>query len=157
MEQTDLKSGRRSFLIQTGTILGIGIAGTVVPGLLSSCQRNESPVISTVQKEIDVTQYAGLQTDYEGEKILFKGLNENMPILVIRKSEGNYIVFNTKCTHQNCEIDLPDSGSKTILCGCHGSFFNEEDGAVLNGPATTNLQILQSSFNAATNILTVTI
>ena len=157
MDLTENKSGRRNFLIQTGSIIGFTIAGTFISGLISSCERNESPVRANVKKDIDITQYPELQTDYEGTKIKFKGLNENMPIMIVKLPGTNYIVFNSKCTHQGCEIDLPDGGSKTILCGCHGSFFNEEDGVVLNGPATTNLQILPSVFDAATNILTVTI
>ncbi|TAL69434.1 MAG: hypothetical protein EPN82_06260 [Bacteroidetes bacterium] len=157
MESTDYKSGRRNFLIQTGSIIGITIAGTLITGLVTSCEKNESPVIANVKKDIDVTQYPELLNDYEGVKIKYQNLNENMPIMIVKLPGTNYIVFNTKCTHQGCEVELPDAGSKTILCACHGSFFNEDDGVVLNGPATTNLTVMPSSFNASTNILTVTI
>lgn len=157
MEFSDSKSGRRQFIIQSGTLLGIGIMGTVVPGLLSSCQRNEGPVNAGVKKEIDVTQYPDLQMDLGAVKETFQGLNENLPIMIVRISEGNFVVFNTKCTHEACEVDLPDSAIGTILCSCHGSFFNQTDGKVLNGPATKDLVRFPSTFDPLTNILTVTI
>lgn len=158
MEFTDssLELHRRNFLIQAGSLLGIGIVAAAVPGLITSCQKSEGPVNTGVKKEVDITQYAELQNDFGAVKVSFTGQNENMPVIIIRKSAGNFLVLTSKCSHQGCEVNAPDTSAKTISCPCHGSKYSEVDGSVINGPTTSALKIIASSFNQATNILTIT-
>jgi cytochrome b6-f complex iron-sulfur subunit len=156
MELSDLTLERRKFIIQAGSLLGIGIVAAAVPGLITSCQKSENPVNTGVQKEVDITQYPELQNDFGAVKVSFTGQNENMPVLIIRKSAGLFMVITSKCTHQGCEVNVPDPVAKTISCPCHGSKFSEVDGSVINGPASQSLRTITSSFNSLTNILTIT-
>ncbi|OGU13744.1 MAG: hypothetical protein A2X61_06250 [Ignavibacteria bacterium GWB2_35_12] len=157
MELSDSTLQRRHFLIQAGSLLGIGIAAAAIPGLITSCQQNESPVNTGVKKEVDISQYPELQNDFGAVKISFTGLNENMPVIIIRKSAGNFLVLSSKCTHEGCMVDDPDTSAKTISCPCHGSKYSELDGSVINGPAQSSLKQIPSSFDTATNILTITL
>ncbi len=89
MEFSDSSLERRSFLIQAGSLLGIGIVAAAAPGLITSCQKSESPVDSGIKKDVDLTQYSELQSDFGAVKVLFPGLNEDKPVIIIRKSSGN--------------------------------------------------------------------
>jgi cytochrome b6-f complex iron-sulfur subunit len=157
MNETQITESRRNFLSQTGALLGIGTFSFIMPGLFSSCQQNEGPTnITGSKKDVDISQFPSLQNDFGAVKTSFTGINSDMPIIIIRKSLGTFLVLTSKCSHQGCEVNLPDSGSKTIMCPCHGSVYSEVDGSVINGPATFGLQQFQSSFNSTTNILTIT-
>ena len=51
---------------------------------------------------------------------------------------ANYAALSRICTHLGCTIGLPDGAGK-MGCGCHGSVFLVQTGAVTNGPATKPL------------------
>lgn len=157
MESSNSSFERRNFLIQAGSLLGIGLVTATLPGLMTSCQQSESPVNTGVKREVDITQYPDLLNDFGFVKVSFTGLNESMPVLIIRKSAGNFLVLSTKCSHQGCEVDDPDPIAKTIPCPCHGSVYSEVDGSVINGPALNSLKLIPGSFDSGTNILTITL
>jgi Rieske Fe-S protein len=50
----------------------------------------------------------------------------------------NYVALSRICTHLGCTINLPD-GTGKMGCGCHGSVFQLQTGAVVNGPASKPL------------------
>jgi Rieske Fe-S protein len=62
-------------------------------------------------------------------------------VVVTQPTQGTFKCFTAICTHQGCTV--ADVGGGTINCGCHGSKFNAEDGAVVNGPASTPLAAQQ--------------
>jgi Rieske Fe-S protein len=62
-------------------------------------------------------------------------------VVVTQPTQGTFKCFTAICTHQGCTV--ADVGDGTINCGCHGSRFNAEDGAVVNGPASTPLAAQQ--------------
>ncbi len=49
--------------------------------------------------------------------------------VILAASNGTVVCHTAICTHMQCTV--PASGS----CPCHGSKFNVETGAVINGPA----------------------
>jgi nitrite reductase/ring-hydroxylating ferredoxin subunit len=116
MEIKNSTPGRRNFLIKSGTLLGLGLVAVSAPGLISSCQQSESPVNTGIQKDVDISQYPELQNDFGSVKLSFSGLNESTPVIIIRKSEGNFIVLSSKCTHEGCIVGDPDPSTKTITC-----------------------------------------
>lgn len=59
------------------------------------------------------------------------------PIIVTRIDDATYVAFSSACTHQGCEVLLPDSDG-VIRCPCHGSSFDMR-GKVIGGPAPTDL------------------
>jgi Rieske Fe-S protein len=50
----------------------------------------------------------------------------------------NFVALSRICTHLGCTIGLPD-GTGNMGCGCHGSVFQTQSGAVVNGPANKPL------------------
>jgi cytochrome b6-f complex iron-sulfur subunit len=50
----------------------------------------------------------------------------------------NFVALSRICTHLGCTINLPD-GAGNMGCGCHGSVFQAQSGAVVNGPANKPL------------------
>jgi Rieske Fe-S protein len=51
---------------------------------------------------------------------------------------ANYVALSRICTHLGCTLNLPDDAGK-MGCGCHGSVFVSQTGAVAAGPATKPL------------------
>jgi Rieske Fe-S protein len=58
-------------------------------------------------------------------------------IVLTRGPAGDIHGFSAICTHQGCLVGSVQHGQ--IICPCHGSRFNAETGAVINGPANLPL------------------
>ena len=64
----------------------------------------------------------------------------DVPVLLSQPNAGTVMCFSAVCTHQGCTVG---AGAKDYDCSCHGSKFNAETGAVLNGPAVTGLTAIK--------------
>lgn len=62
------------------------------------------------------------------------------PVLLSQPTAGTVMCFSAICTHQGCTVG---AAAKEFDCPCHGSKFNAETGAVLNGPAVTGLTAIK--------------
>ena len=63
--------------------------------------------------------------------------------IVVRSSSGTLSAVSAVCTHAGCTVQYQGG---VLLCPCHGSQFNAETGAVVQGPASTPLakkQVIQ--------------
>ena len=58
-------------------------------------------------------------------------------VVVTKDASGAIHAFSATCTHQGCTVSSVSGG--TINCPCHGSRFNADTGAVVQGPATRPL------------------
>lgn len=60
------------------------------------------------------------------------------PAVVVQPATGTFVAFDAICPHEGCTVayNAPD---KLFICPCHGSRFNGETGALVNGPATRGL------------------
>ena len=58
-------------------------------------------------------------------------------IVITQPQSGTFHAFTAVCTHAGCTVGSVSSG--TINCPCHGSRFNVNTGAVVNGPASSPL------------------
>jgi Rieske Fe-S protein len=76
-------------------------------------------------------------------------------VLIYRIAADQFSVLTTVCTHQGCEVDLPDA-SGVIQCPCHGSRYKAADGSVVNGPAPAALHKYASTFDVPTKKLLIT-
>jgi Rieske Fe-S protein len=70
---------------------------------------------------------------------------------VKRTGATTFVAFSRSCTHQGFPVDLSGSG---FLCNNHGSRF-DNNGHVTLGPAALNLTELVTSYDAATDKLTI--
>jgi nitrite reductase/ring-hydroxylating ferredoxin subunit len=78
----------------------------------------------------------------EGDAAAFEV--EGTEIAVARVS-GTLYAFGDICTHQGCTL-MPggELDGTELTCGCHGSMFSIETGAVLDGPATRPIEVYPS-------------
>jgi nitrite reductase/ring-hydroxylating ferredoxin subunit len=57
-------------------------------------------------------------------------------LLLLRRGGTIHAIAN-RCSHRGCSLHEGDfSGRLTVVCPCHGSTFNLQNGALLHGPAT---------------------
>jgi len=59
-------------------------------------------------------------------------------IIIFRTGDTSYMALSKECTHSQCTITY-NHADGNLPCPCHGSTFNT-GGAVLNGPAASNLK-----------------
>jgi cytochrome b6-f complex iron-sulfur subunit len=69
----------------------------------------------------------------------------------IKRSSDSFKVFSTRCTHLGCRI-RPADGDQ-MVCPCHGSAYDAENGSVIKGPAEKPLEML--NFNIVNDYLTI--
>jgi nitrite reductase/ring-hydroxylating ferredoxin subunit len=59
----------------------------------------------------------------------------------VARVDGTLYAFSDICTHRGCNlVDGGDLEGTEITCGCHGSVFSVESGAVIDGPATQPIE-----------------
>ena len=73
------------------------------------------------------------------------------PGLVLQPTPGQYVAFDAVCPHAGCTVGYYGA-TNVMACPCHGSQFNIETGAVLNGPAPHGLTKLQVSEGSDGNL-----
>ena len=56
--------------------------------------------------------------------------------IAVRSSSGTLTAVSAVCTHAGCTVEYQGG---VLFCPCHGSRFNAQTGAVLQGPASTPL------------------
>lgn len=63
---------------------------------------------------------------------------KSQKVVVTQPAAGQFKAFSVTCPHQGCAVDSVSNGE--IICPCHGSKFNIQDGSVANGPAGAPLE-----------------
>ena len=58
------------------------------------------------------------------------------PVVVARPAQDHVVAFSAICTHMGCTVA---PAGATLKCPCHGSAFDANTGAVINGPAAQPL------------------
>ncbi len=72
-------------------------------------------------------------------------------LMLIRKSESEFIAVRTVCTHKGCDVEL--EGTK-FVCPCHGSEYTL-DGKVTEGPAEKDLKTFETMFDSDKGTVTI--
>ena len=70
---------------------------------------------------------------------------------VKRTGASTFVAFSRACTHEGFPVDLQGTG---FFCNNHGSQF-DNNGNVTVGPATRNLTQLATSYDPATDVLSI--
>ena len=74
--------------------------------------------------------------------------------LTIINVGGRYRAFTSLCTHEGCTVSGYSGGR--MICPCHGSEFNQ-NGQVVNGPASSALREYAVILNATAQTLTIAV
>jgi Rieske Fe-S protein len=75
----------------------------------------------------------------------------NAQIAAKRTGPATFVAFSRACTHEGTRIDLVQTG---FFCPSHGSQF-DNNGHVTAGPATRDLDKLPTTYDPATDQLTI--
>ena len=68
-----------------------------------------------------------------------------------RTGATTFVAYSMFCTHAGCETFI---NGQQFDCPCHGSVFSST-GAVVQGPASRPLAVLPTSYDAASDTLTI--
>lgn len=72
------------------------------------------------------------------------------PAVLIRGDDGGYRAYSKVCTHAGCPVALYRHASHQLICPCHQSIFDVDDGAKnVSGPAPRPLPALALGVDAA--------
>lgn len=149
---------RRHFLGRCATLLrGVTIVGIMAP-LATGCDTSLEPGApgqngNDQGGNTQTFDVSTLTSDGQGVLTSTKG-PDGYSIMIVRTGEGNYTALSTRCTHQGCDVNLPENGA--IACPCHGSRF-ALDGSVLNGPANAPLTEYTLTYDEVAATVAVTI
>ena len=121
-------TSRRSVIIGTGVAAAAGVGGFVWYTAAGPKPRATSPTpgggSATLAPLSDVPQNGGIVLADDS--------------IVLTRESGNTVHgFSAICTHQGCLVSKVSGGQ--ISCPCHGSVFDANSGAVINGPAAAPL------------------
>lgn len=78
-------------------------------------------------------------------------LKVNDEIMLIRKTDTEFLAVKTVCTHKGCDVEL--EGDK-FVCPCHGSEYTI-DGKVTTGPAKNDLKVFETIFDSDKGTVTI--
>jgi thiosulfate dehydrogenase [quinone] large subunit len=73
-----------------------------------------------------------------GGSAVFNDPKTGDPAVVVQPVAGTFAAFDTICPHEGCTVDY-DAPARLFICPCHGSRFNGQTGALVQGPATRGL------------------
>ena len=95
---------------------------------------SSAPSPATTPSKVSGYLVAHLTELHEGESkvVSAKDLTGQTKFIALFLSGGVVSAHSAVCTHQGCTVG--ESG-KQLACPCHGSVYNAQTGAVINGPA----------------------
>jgi len=125
------KSKRRDFL---NILLGTGFIAWLGALFFPVFKYLEPPEVEEVK--VSNVKIGGIDDmEKDSGKIIKFG---NKPVIVIRKTNGDYIAFSAVCTHLDCIVQYrKDYGQ--IYCACHNGRY-DLNGRVASGPPPAPLQ-----------------
>jgi Rieske Fe-S protein len=143
---------RRAFIAAAAGVAGLS--------MIASCGDG---VVSGVGTLVDASGVGG-GGDGGGQKVVitvanFPGLAQDEVLVQVssffaakRTGPATFDAFSMACTHEGCLLGI--TNGQQFDCPCHFSRF-AKDGSVVRGPATRSLQHLPTSYDSATDQLTI--
>ena len=130
---------RREFLKDTcTTCLGTAFLGVTFSSL-TSC--SSLPIYKTDLRNATVT--VPLSSFAESNLVIVRDLQVPFDILLVKKSDQNYLAIYMKCSHQENPVTATKNG---LYCSSHGSTF-DLDGNVTKEPALAPLKKFKTELN----------
>jgi Rieske Fe-S protein len=130
-KKSNTNNNRRDFL---GMLLGGGFFAWIISLFYPVFRFLEPPKVEEV-KVSSVKIGAVEEMERDSGKIIKFG---NKPVIVIRKTEGEYIAFAGVCTHLDCIVQFrKDYGQ--IYCACHNGRY-DLNGRNVSGPPPAPLK-----------------
>jgi Rieske Fe-S protein len=151
---------RRHFLRLATSSIGVVLTAPMLAALVSSCETDETqPSGPTNTHDVPLSKYPELEVVGGITADIIPGLNGDRAVFISRVSDTAFVVFSTVCTHQGCTVELPEAPGANCICGCHAAEYSSTDGKVILQPlsgSATDLPKFASSYNATSNVLTIT-
>lgn len=152
---------RRQFLLNTAASFGAVLSASALASLLASCESDTTKPSTTGQQvTVDVAKEPALATVGGVIKRVFGANNGGKPVFIVRTGETSFLVLSSRCSHDGCEVELPQQPGGNLVCPCHLAEFDPKTGSQVKPPSgrrtTGPLQRFDASFDAQTNILTIT-
>lgn len=135
-------ASRRSFLKSATGLMGAGIVvslGAVLGVSTVGPTLRDQPsqwVDAGPEKDFPVGGITSVTLHYKRSQT-FHAENKEVPVLVRRDSEQDFICFSSSCPHLGCAVSW-DELSRRFKCACHGGAF-DRDGKVIAGPPPSPL------------------
>jgi Rieske Fe-S protein len=137
---------RREFVARSA----IGAAGALLLAACGGGSESTGPGSSGgVSLDVTVSNFPALST-IGGIARVDSGVGT--PVAAVRTSATSFSAFSLICPHFGCTVGV---ASRSFACPCHGARF-AADGHWTGGQPTGNLTALTTSYDATTNMLTIT-
>jgi cytochrome b6-f complex iron-sulfur subunit len=145
-EDQEREPDRRTFLSETARLAAIAVLVSACGGTLGSLA---GPTSYTLDKAITVklSDYPGLAN--AGSAVRVSGTNT--PIALVNEGNDNYTALSLICTHQGATVQWT---GQVFICPNHGAEF-ASDGHWIGGQPTSNLVSYPTSYDAATDSVTI--
>ncbi len=163
--QARRRQQRREFLRSAGTLCCTACCSGALGQLLSSCEPRVVKIVGpstgdALQPDAAATlllsDYPALGSVGGAIKIAIPPFNDGRRLIIIRKSESEFLVVTALCTHQVCEVNLPAEPGANMICPCHGAEFSSSDGGWRDSPlVTSDLRRYPASYAAGREELTI--
>lgn len=154
-------SSRRAFLHQAAASVGLVLSASAVASLVTGCEKDETnPVVPGKSYDVSLSQFPELSTVGGITQTVVNGVNNGEAVFISRIDASTFVVFSTICSHAGCGIELPADAASNCVCPCHKAEFARTNGAVLKQPTSgsaTDLPRFACTYNASTNVLTITV
>jgi Rieske Fe-S protein len=126
-------------------VLGLGAIGAAVgAGALAAC----GPSAAASNGDANTTKPIKVGDIPVGGGVIYP----DRVVVVTQPVAGQFKAFSAVCMHLACVVNRVDKGK--IICPCHGSEYNIDDGSVYQGPSVTALT--PRTVTVAGDIITVT-
>lgn len=135
---------RRDFLKTSFKTIAVGSLALSAFDLKKLMAESEKAESSGPAKVINLADFPDLQS--VGGYALTGGKT-----IVFRTGDSKFLALSTICTHKRCEVEYD---GENFECPCHGSTY-DKSGKVTKGPATKNLKVLKTVYNADDNTLSI--
>ena len=141
------KISRRDFIKRSA--LGVVVGGTALSSINIEPFAKTTAAKAVIKRSGDdvvvkLSENASLQKSGGSVKV-------NDELMLIRKSETEFLAVRTVCTHKGCDVEL--EGTK-FVCPCHGSEYTLE-GKVTEGPAEKDLKTFETMFDSDKGTVTI--